>query len=293
MGMITPTHFAKFHVGWDSDRYRKTYPDSPMRVFSGDTRLKMSVARKENWNDPEKRKIMTDQLTGRKFSEKACREISERRTGKKINRVKPAWNKDKKMSSEYCQKMSESAVNRKPTTKGYVSAKTGMKVLYRSAWELCYYLHLEYRNDVVDYAVEPFSIKYEAIDGKVRRYVPDVKVVFEDGSIVLVEIKASWALKDPRTLIKIAAGEAYARSQGWCFEVVTEEKFNFDRMLISSLADHFDSSNIYDQKVQRLVAEASRADKATTSARLLSNNQDEDIVRHSGETRRSGIKNPV
>ena len=292
MGMITPTHFAKFHSGWDSDRYRKSFPDSPMRVFSDDTRLKMSVTRKDNWNDPEKRAVMADQLIGRKFSAEACKRLSEFKTGRKINRVKPVWNKGKKMSSEFCQKMSKSAAKRKPTTKGYVSAKTGRKVLYRSAWELCYYLHLEYRNDVVDYAVEPFSIKYEAVDGKTRRYVPDVKVVFEDGSVVLVEIKASWALKDPRTLIKIAAGEAYARSQDWCFEVVTEKQFNFDRMLISSLADHFDN-NIYDQKVQRLVAEASRANKATTSARPLSNNQGEDIVRHSEEIRRSGIKSPV
>ena len=291
LGYITATHFTKCHLGWDSVRYQKTFPDSPMRVHSSDTKDQMSVTRINNWKDPEKRRIMTDQLIGRKFSEEGCKSIGKSRIGKKINRIKSVWNKGKKMSSEYCQTMSIAAAKRKPTVKGYISAKTGKKITYRSYWELCYYLHLEYRNDVVAYAVESFFIEYEDLQGKTRRYIPDVLIWFDNGVILLVEIKASWALEKQDTLIKIAAGKAYARSHGWSFKVVTEKQFNFDRMLISSLADHFDN-NINDQKVQRLVAEASQADNATTSARLLVNNQDEDIVRHSEETRRSGIKSP-
>ena len=57
--------------------------------------------------------------------------------------------------------------------------------------------------------------------------LPDFIVEYEDAHVVLVEVKAAWVLKQPkssRVIKRLALAEDFARSQGWGFDVWTERE---------------------------------------------------------------------
>lgn len=249
--------------------------------MSNETKERMSLTRKHNLTDPVVRKEATKHLCkGRQLSETCKKRMSQVRFGK---RHKPETlelmrkiNTGKKLSEYTCQLISEKASARRPNCRLYRSVKTGLVVTYRSHWELCYYLMLEYSADVIHYEVEKIQISYVRLDGRHRIYRPDVLVNYRDGRTVLVEIKASWALKQNNNPAKFEAGRLFAEANGWVFEVVTELTFDFDRKLIRSLAAAFENEN-EPLKVQRLIGEAAQANTPNTSAGLR-RLPDEEIV---------------
>lgn len=69
----------------------------------------------------------------------------------------------------------------------HLSSKTGREHVFRSSWEKQYFELLDTDDDVITWRSEPFSISYE-LDGKQRRYVPDVIVTRRD-RVQLIEVK--------------------------------------------------------------------------------------------------------
>lgn len=81
---------------------------------------------------------------------------------------------------------------------------------------------------------QPVRIEYDDADGRVRSYVPDFLVTYRGGRPLprLVEIKYST---DPMLISgqldgRFAAARAYARRQGWRFQVVTELEIRTPRL---------------------------------------------------------------
>lgn len=99
----------------------------------------------------------------------------------------------------------------------YHSEKAGV-VHYRSSYELAYYKQLDVDRDVATYIEEPEAIEYE-MDGKIRHYIPDVKVFYMDGDWKIIEIKPEYLLDDPCVVAKLDAAE---KMYGERFVVVTD-----------------------------------------------------------------------
>ena len=91
---------------------------------------------------------------------------------------------------------------------------------------------LHFFDDTVDDIEEqPVAIEWQDKKGKQRRYVPDVRITYTDGSTTLFEVKPKRILdKQSKELKeKFSAARAYAAERGWKFSVVTENEIRTER----------------------------------------------------------------
>jgi len=97
--------------------------------------------------------------------------------------------------------------------------KLDREVWTRSTWEARAVRVLDLHPCVLDYEVEPFTLPY-SFDGRVRRYLPDFKVVLEGSITELWEVKPLrwWAY--PVNKAKFAALNAYSIEKGWNARIV-------------------------------------------------------------------------
>jgi hypothetical protein len=92
-------------------------------------------------------------------------------------------------------------------------------VVFRSSYELCVHIHLDAREDVVEYNYEPFSIEYESLDGIVKNYNPDFLFKTNDGKLYLLEVKNDFLMKEESTLLKLKCAEDYCLKNSMTFLV--------------------------------------------------------------------------
>jgi hypothetical protein len=108
----------------------------------------------------------------------------------------------------------------------WVSPKKCTRALIwtRSSYERVVVRLLDRDPSVKEYLFEP---RVELPDG--RWILPDFFVTHHDGSIVLVEVKASWTLSlppDHRVTRRLEAASSYAARMGWDFLIWTEKDFD-------------------------------------------------------------------
>lgn len=116
------------------------------------------------------------------------------------------------------------------------------KIVYRSLWEAAFMKWLDLNNDVKFWSSEEIVIPYMSpVDDRVHRYFPDFKVKFNNGDVLIVEIKPEYQTRKPvfkkgmrksRMLneaqtygtnwAKWKAAERYSTDRGWKFAVFTE-----------------------------------------------------------------------
>lgn len=108
----------------------------------------------------------------------------------------------------------------------YVSLKTGMSCNHRSGWELKYMQFLDESAEVATWEYESFKIEYVSNkkSGRIRKYIPDFRVTFVDGTISIVEIKPFKRLVQATVKKKIAAAEEWCALNNCKFKVVTEHE---------------------------------------------------------------------
>lgn len=99
-------------------------------------------------------------------------------------------------------------------------AKVDRQVSFESSLERKFFSLLDRASDVASFVEQPCRIKYE-FEGKSRRYYPDALVEFNDGRIILVEVKDAFHLVDAENLAKYESARAYAHAQGWGWVVCT------------------------------------------------------------------------
>lgn len=116
------------------------------------------------------------------------------------------------------------------------------QIVYRSLWERQVFRWCDTTDRVVSWVSEEVVVPYRyQVDGKVHKYYVDLLVKFNDGSVVLVEIKPKKETMVPKvparktkryiqevtTYIKNTdkwqAANAYATKRGWKFEIWHED----------------------------------------------------------------------
>ena len=105
---------------------------------------------------------------------------------------------------------------------------TTPRIWTRSSYERIVVSLLDADPDVREYAFEP---RVELPTG--RWILPDFVVSHHDGSITLIEVKASWVLQQPpehRHQVRLRVASTYAASMGWDFIIWTEKDFHVDRL---------------------------------------------------------------
>lgn len=100
----------------------------------------------------------------------------------------------------------------------FYSKKNNTEYFYRSSYELKCFLELE-NNDLVDsYVAEGMSLPYKDSKGMNRTYIPDLLVLYKDGSMCVWEIKPQEMTKDIDVQLKAEACKKYLAKK---FEGIT------------------------------------------------------------------------
>ena len=115
------------------------------------------------------------------------------------------------------------------------------KVTYRSSWEKACFVWCDSNPNVKSWSSEEVVIPYKwDIDKKLHRYFVDLKITFNDGKTILVEIKPDKETAPPKrpdkskryigeamtyvkNMNKWEAADEFAKSRGWEFQIWTEK----------------------------------------------------------------------
>lgn len=117
------------------------------------------------------------------------------------------------------KKRSTSAKFRKGS---FVSQKmNGKELHYRSGYECEVYELLEQLPEVIHYDAEPLEIPY-CHKGTMRKYRPDLSILFADGRKEIWEIKPASQTSLPVNDAKWTAANQFCLEKGWNFMVLTE-----------------------------------------------------------------------
>ena len=117
------------------------------------------------------------------------------------------------------------------------SAKSAKEITYRSSYELRHFMNLDENPKVVTYYSEAIEVPYKDADGKNRKYIPDIIVVYEDGVIEVHEIKPKDMLKDINVQIKAKACRKFL---GESLDQPVKYKFITEEDLFKSTKDYTD-----------------------------------------------------
>lgn len=103
------------------------------------------------------------------------------------------------------------ASNRSKHKQGkFWSKKNQKEFVFRSAYEFGYFHILEADKEVVSYIVEPFQISYR-YQGSIRKYWPDLMVLYKNGSIKILEIKPAALVNSKQVQAKAAGARMFLK----------------------------------------------------------------------------------
>ena len=115
------------------------------------------------------------------------------------------------------------------------------KVTYRSSWEKACFIWCDNNPNIKEWSSEEVVVPYKwEIDKRMHRYFVDLKIVFNDGKTLLIEIKPEKETAPPKrpdkskryigeamtyvkNMNKWEAANEYAKDRGWEFQIWTEE----------------------------------------------------------------------
>lgn len=149
---------------------------------------------------------------GRKFTPEQLHRLSESHKGLKYGPCSPA--KRERLSIATTNAIKRSGHHYPGSGKGgsFKSPKNGRTFSYRSQLELGWYQMLEMMSKVVKYRVECVTIPYD-FKGHTHRYIPDIRVWYDDGTQELLECKpeGDYFRKPERTKRKFHAARRWCR----------------------------------------------------------------------------------
>lgn len=104
----------------------------------------------------------------------------------------------------------------------YWSATMSGHVIYESRLELSRLIFADFDRSVQRILAQPFLLK-SAVDGKVRKHIPDYFLVTEQGPVV-VDVKPGRLLAKPKVAFTFAWTRRLVEERGWRFEVWSEPR---------------------------------------------------------------------
>lgn len=114
----------------------------------------------------------------------------------------------------------------------YKSTKLDKEILYQSSWELDRFKELDLDDKVVDYKRCEDVIKYININNKIRRYIPDIEITYNNDTIEVEEIKG-W-LNENITL-KLNAARDFYQNTNKKYKILTKYNKHFIEIDINSI----------------------------------------------------------
>lgn len=236
-------HFFKTNVGKDLLRnYTKN------RQVSIETKQKVSKSLQGHITMEETKRKISEKLKGRILvysnPEERIRKISKSMKGVK----KPPFtdmhkqniglaSKGKKrapITEEHRRKLSEARIrviqqkggcdyNSRRYKKGvFYSIKNQKELRYDSSLELCAYQILEQLSKVKSYDRCKFSIDYTFKDS-MHKYLPDIEVVYIDGSKDIIEVKPIYLINDEKNQAKFIAAKEYCDRNNMKYSIWTDK----------------------------------------------------------------------
>lgn len=174
-------------------------------------------------------------MYGKHHTEETRKQIAE--TEKKLKRI--PWNKGKKgcYSEESLNRFSIATIKvikenggippgLKNTIKGYFySIKNNKEIHYESSYELKAYNILEMLDKVRSYDRCNFFIPY-VVEGKTKRYIPDIFVDYFNGVKEIIEVKPKDLINKGKNIFKIEALKTYCLENGFKYSI-WDESFLF------------------------------------------------------------------
>ena len=91
----------------------------------------------------------------------------------------------------------------------FYSKKNKTTFTFRSSYELKFFLDLENNKKVDSYVSESLNVPYIDSEGTRRTYIPDLLVLYTDGSMEVLEIKPKSMVKDIDVQRKASACRSY------------------------------------------------------------------------------------
>lgn len=120
----------------------------------------------------------------------------------------------------------------------FYSKKNSTIYTYRSSYELKCFQLLENNNNVDSYISEGMSMPYLDSKGVKRTYIPDLLVLYKDGSMCAIEIKPQEMVKDIDVQLKAKACKKYLKET--FTEVKVDYKFMTENDLFTNNKDYLD-----------------------------------------------------
>jgi hypothetical protein len=191
--------------------------------FNNEIRNKISETKKHQYASQE----VIHPWLGKKHSEETKNKLSEIKSieGKWKGENNPAYGGQPK---EVREKMSKTRAERIQSGEIKLSRgesvffkKANKEVFVRSSWEKDYLQKIDQDENIISAVFEPFVLTYQY--DRQRHYIPDIFILYNDGTKKLVEIKPSYFLDAEINKCKFAAAEKYCEEKGMIFEVWTEK----------------------------------------------------------------------
>lgn len=181
---IKDTHWSKKPMN-EQEHIREKLRENGRRVaqylVDNDIKYKFTTeSSKKIWADPSHRKNISDMLKARTLTDETKKKILDNHWSTKSDyEVRDIVDRVLGKNKQY-----------KNSHKGmYYSAKSGHEMFYASSYELKRLKHLETNVLCVKFTTKhKIQIQY-VIDGKPKKYIPDILVHWSDGSVTLEEIK--------------------------------------------------------------------------------------------------------
>lgn len=197
----------------------------------------LSIKITEAMQDPAIRKKISDSKKGKPSyirTEEHNRKMSE------IKKVKNVWLAGtEEQKNILSNKMSKNMAKRTLSSNGeatqfgtffknckrgyYFSSKNQKEIYYSSSYELKSYQILEQLSKVKSYDRCHYYLEYKFED-RIKNYIPDLLVVYTDGTKEIIEIKPQNLINNSKNQAKFKAAEDYCKSNNTIFSIWTEQE---------------------------------------------------------------------
>ena len=106
--------------------------------------------------------------------------------------------------------------------------KSKFELPYDSLYELKVLKDLDRCSFVKEIKTQALTIPYK----KTRTYYPDIQLLLNDGSLVIIEVKPFIEMINKRNLWKRKALRKYCKENGFAYTIIDQDYYSFDKDLI-------------------------------------------------------------
>ncbi|MCG7334439.1 TnsA endonuclease N-terminal domain-containing protein [Sporosarcina sp. ACRSM] len=151
------------------------------------------------------------------------------------------------------------------------SLKIGRDVFLSSDLEYDNWLFIECNPHVISYCEQPFEIKLP-MENTIRSSIPNMWILYDDGTEEIREIKYSNDLQENRVLTKIEIQQKWCEKNDLVHKVVTEKDLRLNRFLLTNykiIISLLKSGKYLNEAIRSDILDQVKRDKKTSIHKLL------------------------